>query len=88
MKERSFASLKVASSGIPANLVRPRISQPDACAIVSINSTPGINGMPGKCPSKIVECVGTFASALIVRAAPSMATMRSMSLKYSSCMRH
>ena len=65
------------------NSVRPMISQPDACAIVSSSSTPGISGWPGKWPSKIVHSVGTIASARIVRAARSMSMIRSMSRKYS-----
>src|SRR5579871_6435169 len=43
-KVRNFASLTDARNGIRSNLVRPMSSQPDACAIVSISSTPGING--------------------------------------------
>src|SRR5579871_4098578 len=85
-KARNFASLTEARKAIRSNLVRPIISHPDVCAMVSIRSTPGISGWPGKCPSKIVLVGGIFACALTVRASRSSATIRSINWKYSSRM--
>src|SRR6185437_1276483 len=82
-KVRSLASFTAARNGILAKLVRPMISQPDVCAMDSISSTPGISGRPGKCPSKIVLWVGTFASTRIVRSLRLRSMIRSMSWKYS-----
>src|SRR5262249_787024 len=82
-KERSFASLTAARSAMRSNFVAAMASQPEVCAIVSMSSTPGISGKPGKCPSKMVFSWGTWASALIVRPARSRSTIRSISWKYS-----
>src|SRR5262249_4192669 len=69
------------------NLVTPMTSHPAVCAMASISSTPGINGKPGKWPSKMVDVVGTRASVRMVCSARLRSTMRSMSWKYSSRMR-
>ena len=61
-KVRSFASFTAASNGMRSKRLSATTSQPAVCAIASISSTPGINGMPGKWPSKIVLFSGTFAS--------------------------
>src|SRR4029079_3839051 len=82
-KVRSLTSFIAARNGIFSNLVRAMISQPDACAIASISSTPGISGRPGKCPSKIVLSAGTLASTRIVRSVRLRSMIRSMSWKYS-----
>jgi len=65
-KDRSFASFTAAKNGMRLNLVTAMSSQPEVCAIASMSRTPGINGKPGKCPSKIVDAVGTRASARII----------------------
>src|SRR3954470_14440385 len=82
-KVRNFTSLSAARNGIFLNLLCAMISQPEACAIASVSSTPGISGRPGKCPSKIVLSVGTLASTRIVRSLRLRSTIRSMSWKYS-----
>src|SRR5262249_54022526 len=64
-------------------LVNPMISHPEACAMVSRSNTPGMRGIPGKCPSKMVELFGISASAWIVLRSTSSATTRSISWKYS-----
>src|SRR5260370_24305066 len=81
---RNFAALTDARKAIRSNLVRPMISQPDVCAIDSIRSTPGINGSPGKWPSKIVLVDGILACALTVLASRSRATLPSVTCKYLS----
>src|SRR4029079_11216978 len=80
---RSLTSFSADRNGLSRKLVRPMISQPDACAIASISSTPGISGRPGKCPSNIVLSVGTLASTRIVRSLRLRSMIRSMSWKYS-----
>src|SRR4029078_436805 len=82
-KVRSLTSFRAARNGIFSKRVRAISSQPDACAIDSISSTPGISGRPGKCPSKMVLSVGTFASARIVRSLRLRSMIRSTSWKYS-----
>ena len=51
--------MTAARNGMRSNFINAISNQPDACAIDSINRTPGISGYPGKCPSKIVLCRGT-----------------------------
>src|SRR5579863_8956421 len=55
--------------------------------MVSIISTPGSSGWPGKCPSNTGLASGTTQSARTVRAAGSSATIRSTIWKYSRRMR-
>src|SRR5258708_4284251 len=68
------------------NPVTPMMSQPEACAMLSSSSTPGISGNPGKWPSKIVDATGTVACVLMVRSPRSRSTIRSISWKYSKRM--
>ena len=62
-KVRNLASLTAAKNGMRLKLLAATISQPEVCAMVSISSTPGISGKPGKWPSKMVLAVGIVASA-------------------------
>src|SRR5436309_1644241 len=82
-KVRSLASFTAARRGIRVNLDMAISSQPEVCAIASISSTPGISGWPGKCPSKIVELVGTVAWVRMVWSPILSSTIRSISTKYS-----
>ena len=43
-KPRIFASFTAARNGMRSNFWSAIRSQPDVCAIASINNTPGING--------------------------------------------
>src|SRR5690242_123785 len=61
-------------------------SQPPVCAMVSIISTPGKSGWPGKWPSNTGLSLGTMHCALTVRASGSSATILSTIWKYSSRM--
>src|SRR5690242_17062603 len=83
---RTLASLTAARMGMRSNFSTPSSSHPEACAIDSIKSTPGISGWPGKCPSKMVFVSGTCASTRIVFSSKLRSRMRSTSWKYSSCM--
>src|ERR1700761_793730 len=58
-------------------------SQPPVCAMVSIISTPGSRGWPGKWPSNTGLSSGTVQSARTSRAAGSSRLIRSAIWKYS-----
>jgi len=60
-------------------------SQPPVCAMVSIISTPGRIGWPGKWPSKIGEWSGTWHEVSMRRPSRSSSVIRSTIWKYSSC---
>src|SRR5437764_1258308 len=51
--------------------------------MVSVRSTPGTSGWPGKCPSKTGLASGTWASASIRPASRSRLTTESIISKYS-----
>src|SRR5215212_1143057 len=51
--------------------------------MVSVRSTPGNSGWPGKCPSKTGLAIGTVACASMRFASRSRATTRSIISKYS-----
>src|SRR4051812_11586318 len=73
-------------NGMWVKSINPSTRQPDACAIVSVRSTPGTSGCPGKCPSNTVLCVGTIERASRRRASRSNDTIWSIISKYSSRM--
>src|SRR5215212_11458998 len=72
--------------GIWVKSMRPSTRHPEACAMVSVKSTPGTSGCPGKCPSNTGLSVGTIERASNRFAARSNDTIWSIISKYSSRM--
>ena len=85
-RRRRAASPRRPWRGRPSasNRARASSSQPPVWAMVSIISTPGSSGWPGKCPSNTGLASGTRQSARTVPAAGSSAVTRSTIWKYSS----